>query len=555
MSGKCPVGIYGCVSLFTNVFEYSPNTRCIVFPMLDFDRLNRISFGPKESEISRLGESGWSTYVQEQLSPGPEPEALEKLLHEKRYRWDTDYEQEADDPRPLRYYHQKGAQTCVELWNYRIPKKEMRSPFHETVITTWLKAMHSPWQLREIMVEFWHNHFNVSVDVKDLVAINLASYDKDTIRPHAFGNFRVFLEAVAKSPAMLFYLDNASSNIGPANENYARELFELHTLGKPHYLNHLYNEWDKVPGATRGKAEGYIDEDVYEASRAFTGWTVGLPSLSQDERFSVPLSGDFYYLDNWHDHYQKRILGVEFPSHQGPMQDGLQVLDLLAAHEGTARFVCGKICKWLVSDDPPKSIVKKAVRTWMKNLESPNQIALTLETILLSAEFEAGLGSKIKRPNHMIISYARMLDATLTPVAPLYSWCRKMGFDQFSPPFPTGIPDGAAYWTSSDAVLKRWQTFPKLEEHNHPDDFFHYTILEKIPEEIASLDELLDFLAACLRIGPLEVEIKEELGTIFKEDLDHDSITQLRIKDPNTLEKRSRKMLRLMAMSPEFQKR
>ena len=204
-------------------------------------------------------------------------------------------------------------------------------------VATWVRAVHSKWQLREVLADFWHNHFNVNAEHDDgRIAAMFPAYDRDVIRKHALGNFRQFLEAVAQSRAMLAYLNNAASRASPANENFARELFELHTLGRDHYLNHLYNRWRDVPGAAEGRPAGYIDQDVYEAARAFTGWTIADGTDSEPRRHASPTPAQFHYYDGWHDNYQKRVLGAEFDPNQPPLADGRRVLDLVAFHPGTA---------------------------------------------------------------------------------------------------------------------------------------------------------------------------------------------------------------------------
>ena len=138
---------------------------------------------------------------------------------------------------------------------------------------------------------------------------------------------------------MLVYLNNRSSRAGSANENYARELLELHTLGRGAYLNTLYDRWRDVPGATEGRPQGYIDQDVYEAARAFTGWTIA-DGTGLGGGMALPATGAFTYVEAWHDGYQKRVLGHEFDPFQAPMADGRKVLDLVADHPATAWNVC-----------------------------------------------------------------------------------------------------------------------------------------------------------------------------------------------------------------------
>src|SRR5258708_6681680 len=241
-----------------------------------------------------------------------------------------------DEDRPLTWL----SAPIEKLWPLDDQKtmmahQERIRPAEEVRMASWVKAVYSKWQLREIMVEFWHNHFNINAFQEPRIACTFPIYDREVIRKNCFGNFRTFLEDVARSTAMQYYLDNFSSKASPANENYARELFELHTLGSDFYFNNLYNRWREVPGASNGKPIGYIDEDVYEAARSFTGWTIADGSgIGKGD--NLPNTGRFYYYDGWHDNYQKRVLGVEFDPNQPPLADGLKVLDLVAYHPATA---------------------------------------------------------------------------------------------------------------------------------------------------------------------------------------------------------------------------
>ncbi|MEM7040992.1 MAG: DUF1800 family protein, partial [Bacteroidota bacterium] len=348
------------------------------------------------------------------------------------------------------------------------------------------------------------------------------------------------------------YLDNAFSQAGPANENYARELFELHTLGEDRYYNHRYEKWSQVPGARSGMAEGYLDEDVYEAARAFTGWTVGMPAVVKG---GLPETGEFVYYDPWHDHYQKRILGAEFESHQSPMADGRKVLDMLAAHPGTAQFLCKKICRWFVADDPPQSVVDRAAKTWMAHVDSEDQIARTLRTILLSPEFTEHLGQKIKRPNHLILSITRLTEAKLVPNESVYGWMRALGYYQFASPFPTGNPDGAAYWLDSDAMLKRWQTFAGLENIGAEKGIFAIDLDNIVPETCGSVRELIAVLAKRFWDGTVPKAIRKDLEAIFETDAHGLTFEAMRREKPEQFEVKIKQLLGLMFMAPEFQRR
>ena len=304
------------------------------------------------------------------------------------------------------------------------------------------------------MVEFWHNHFNVNATSQQQISATFPVYDA-IMRKHCLGNFRAFLEDVAKSAAMQYYLSNVKSKASPANENYARELFELHTLGADHYYNDLYNRWREVPGAVQGKPIGYIDQDVYEAARAFTGWTI--EDGSNTGRGTVfPKTGKFTYFDGWHDNYQKRVLGTEFDPNTPPMADGNKVLDLVSGHPGTAVFLCTKLCRRFIADDPPPALIKRVAQVWHQSAGKPDQIACVLQAIILSPEFARMQGRKVKRPFEMIVSFLRATSALVFPNDAAFNALSGTGYKQFEWPTPTGHPDDAQYWLNTNTTLSNW---------------------------------------------------------------------------------------------------
>lgn len=446
-------------------------TQLILFPVSPFliikqmaySILKRLSFGPTPSSLETFKQMGLEAYLEEQLHPDPkEDQILLKKLAQFRF----------DDAEPA--YKGKGFEyldaPAPKLW--KLLEKENDAlhalPSAEVFMVTCLRAAYSKWQLQERLVQFWHNHFNVSIETSEQVAVSFPLYDK-VMRTHCLGNFRDFLEAVAQSPSMLFYLNNATSRASPANENFARELLELHTLGKKRYWNDRYEHWKEVPGATTGLAEGYIDDDVYEAARAFTGWTIADGAWT--EGGDKPNTGEFIYLEAWHDHYQKRILGVEFESHQGPLKDGQQVLDLLAYHEGTAQFVCYKLCQYLVQDAPNEALVAAAVQTWQTQQKAPDQLRQVIRTIVLHASFQTALNQKVKPPFDLFISTVRQLELPFKPNIRLRWILNDMGYPIFTWPSPAGYPNQSSYWLNSSMMLRRWNLFPTLLLHE-----WHYLV-------------------------------------------------------------------------------
>jgi uncharacterized protein (DUF1800 family) len=445
-----------------------------------FSLLGRISFGPTLQDYQTFNQMGFAHYLESQLHPMEAEDALcnarlrSATLHiEYKASEKPDPTKPVDPKKPVNDYPAVNedsplrslAMSPEQLWkiadsSVRMDGKERNRPVQEVRAATWLRAVYSKWQLREVMVEFWHNHFNVNATSAYQISASFPVYDA-IMRRNCFGNFRGFLEDIAKSASMQFYLNNAKSKASPANENYARELFELHTLGADHYYNSLYNRWREVPGAVRGHPIGYIDQDVYEAARAFTGWTI--EDGSNTGRGTVfDKTGAFTYFDGWHDNYQKRVLGTEFDPNAPPMADGKKVLDLVSAHPGTAMYLCTKLCRRFVADDPPSALVKRAAKTFQQSLHRSDQIARVLRTIILSPEFAGMEGRKIKRPFEYTVSFLRGTGANVTPNENLFNNVSGAGYRQFEWAAPTGHPDVADYWLNTNTTLSNWNILPQL---------------------------------------------------------------------------------------------
>jgi uncharacterized protein (DUF1800 family) len=250
---------------------------------------------------------------------------------------------------------------------------------------------------------------------------------------------------------MLYYLNNADSSASPANENFARELLELHTLGAANYLNDRYSDWAAVPGASEGRAEGYLDLDVYEVARAFTGWSVGDGRWLAEGEFA-PRTGRLHYVARWHDPYQKRVLGREFAPNRGPMEDGEEVLDILASHPGTARFICEKIARRFLADDPPDGLVTRMAETFQATSDAPDQIGQVLRVLVLSPEFAAP-PTKLRRPFEYLAAIYRATNAEVTADENGFHWqLSRAGWRQHEFGPPTGHPDRTAAWTGASTL-------------------------------------------------------------------------------------------------------
>jgi len=422
--------------------------------------LGRAGYGARPEDVPEVIQRGFPSWVEAQLQPR---ESEDQAVHERllrlrlriRYAATPNW-QAVDEMRPITLLDKP----IEAVWPLIVQRATMdgaerRRPRDEVTAATILRAVHSKWQLREALVSFWHDHFNVDAYSGDEISVALPSYDRDVIRRYAFGNFRQFIEAVTTSTAMLYYLSNRSSRAGAANENFGRELFELHTLGRQVYLNDRYDRWRSVPGALQGQPAGYIDEDVYESARSFTGWTVEDGTAIDGQR-KLPVTGRFVYVESWHDGYQKRVLGHEFKEFAPAMSDGRKVLDLVADHPATARYVCTKLCRRFLGDTPAPRVIDAAVQTWTKARRANDQIAQTMRVILLSPEFAAARATKLRRPLALVASFARATRLDLMPNEQLWNAIANAGQRMFGWPQPNGLPDDGAYFLGANSMRQRW---------------------------------------------------------------------------------------------------
>ena len=432
--------------------------------------INRLGYGPRAEDYKDLAVMTASGWLDEQLnSPAGDSPAVADRLSKTllRIKYDaSDKGPAMDEMRPLSNL----ALPQENIWRLldeerHLGGQEKGRPRQEVIAATLLRAVYSRYQLREMMAQFWHDHFHVNAFSDDHIGVALPAYDRDVIRKNCFGNFRDMLEAVATSTSMLFYLSNHSSRAGAANENYARELFELHSFGREFYLNDKYDHWRGVPGALEGHPEGYIDQDVYEAARAFTGWTVANGNKIDGER-SLPTTGHFTYVENWHDGYQKRVLATEFDPFDKPMADGRKVLDLIANHPATAQHMARKLCLRLIGPDAPETIIKKSAELWRNQVHAADQISQVVRLIAMSQEFANSRGKKVKRPLALMASYVRTMGFEFTPTDGLFNQISNAGQKLFGALTPVGTPDDNAAFLGTNAMRNRWQLLLGLAQNN-----------------------------------------------------------------------------------------
>ncbi len=422
--------------------------------------LNRLTFGATPDSRAALRAEGLTGWLDAQLGPVSDPD-LEARLAAARlriaYEAGDDGEGHSwaalDDLRPLAALTADPA-TLVPLLDFTKPMdySHRNRPAEEVIAASLIRAVHAKAQLREVMTQFWHDHFNVSATKFEGTAVFFPQYDA-MMRASALGNFRALLGDVARAPAMLNYLGNADSRASPANENFARELLELHTLGAQNYVNDRYANWHDVPGAESGLAEGYLDADVFEVARAFTGWTIG-DGRWIAEGVTAPADGLFHYAEAWHDPYQKRILGREFDANRAAMADGNDVLDILATHPGTALFVCTKIARRLLADDPDSALVAMLAKTFLSASEAPDQIAQVIRALVLSPEFQTP-ATKLRRPFEYLAALMRGSGAEVVSPDASFRWeLAKAGWRQHEFPPPTGHPDRMDAWANTTVLAR-----------------------------------------------------------------------------------------------------
>lgn len=419
--------------------------------------LNRAAYGPRPGEAAEVGRIGIGDWLDDQLAmpaDGPSITAhLANLTLPIRYVAGAG-EQMVDEQRPLTALAMSQAQRWALIDGRRpIAAPERDRPRWEIAVATLARKIAAPDQLRERMVEFWHDHFSVAAQASPHVAVSLPDHDA-RIRRLAFGNFAALLEAMASSPAMLAYLNNRSSRAGAPNENYARELMELHTLGAEAYHPGARG-WRDVPGAAEGRPAGYFDGDVWEAARAFTGWTIAAGQPVDGAR-TLPDSGAFTYVERWHDGYQKRVLGQELNPFAPALAHGRAVLSLCATHPATARRLCTKLARFLLGDPPPPVAITRAVAAFARHRDAPDQIAHTLRALLDGPEITAPHPGRVRRPLDVVVAAARGLTIPLAPNLAVIGEMGRAGQLLFAWPTPDGQTLDADWYLGGGALRARW---------------------------------------------------------------------------------------------------
>ncbi len=418
--------------------------------------LNRATWGPRPEEVERVRQMGRDAWLEEQLHP----QAID----------DSAFEQMAAPQLALFNLSRH------DLYGLNNTYGRLDFLPHELMV---LRAVHSKRQLLERVVAFWSDHFNIPATGDEPAEIIV--YYRDAIRQHAMGKFKDLLLATAKSPAMLLYLDGAYNINDHPNENYARELLELHTLG--------------VDG-------GYTEEDIRQGARALTGWTV-----------HPRTANGFYFNPIDHDYEPKQVLGHKMPAGRG-IEDGLHLLMIAANHPATARFLSFKLCRHFVSDNPPASLVQSTAQVWR---QTDGEIAPVLRHIFTSPEFYAAAGQKLRRPLHYFIGVLRATGARHSHADALYEPLSKLGQMPYGWGPPNGYPDTAEAWISTGGLLERWNAAAFFTQNIHfgPDEVWGWRseLHRRIPPPgaeggPATAGDLVDAVARQVFGAPLSADAR-----------------------------------------------
>ncbi|WP_367847288.1 DUF1800 domain-containing protein [Rhodoferax sp. WC2427] len=407
-------------------------------PVAAYQLSNRLTWGATGATLDQAERLGLGPYLAQQLHPGPAtlPVAVQQQIDALAIS-QTPVVALAQDMEKLRLEanatfavdaDKKAAQQAYQQALNRLGR--------EAATRHLLRALYSSNQVQEQMTWFWLNHFNVHQYKSDLRAL-VGDYEDTALRPHALGKFRTLLGAVAHHSAMLRYLDNAQNAANRINENYARELMELHTLGL---------------GA------GYTQQDVQEMARVLTGVGVNLgpdnPQVRKELQADYVRKGLFEFNPNRHDYGPKTLLGQPIRSRGLAELD--EALDRLARHPATAHFISRKLAQYWLSDNPPPALVERMAQSFLK---SDGDIAATLQTLLSSTEYAQGAGQKFKDPVHYVVSAVRLAydDKPILNVGPMLNWLNRMGQPLYGRQTPDGYALDAAAWSSPGQMATRFE--------------------------------------------------------------------------------------------------
>ncbi|MDB5853623.1 MAG: hypothetical protein JWR22_1664 [Herminiimonas sp.] len=430
-------GVAGCAAPLAPPSAGQANTAIHGAPSpLLARQLNRVTWGINTATLQQADAAGYANWQRNQLHPRPAilPPAVTSQLNAmtiaqqpmERVVADLEVRRKAGDDLPTEEQRADAKRQYQE---------ELARLGREAMSRSLLMALYSPNQLQEQMTWFWANYFNVHMNKRFLRAM-VGDYEEHAIRPHALGHFRDLLRATAHHPAMLVYLDNAQNAANRINENYARELMELHTLG--------------ING-------GYTQRDVQELARILTGLGINVsrdaPRPGRNRQDDYVRAGIMEFNPNRHDYGDKDFLGHRIQGRG--MGEIDEALDLLARSPATARFVSGKIAAYMLADQPGAAVIDRMTRTF---LDTDGDIAAVLQTLFDSPEYKASLGHKFRDPMHYVVASVRLAynDTVILNTAPMINWLRRMGELPFGHQTPDGYALDESAWASPGQMATRF---------------------------------------------------------------------------------------------------
>ncbi|WP_081434046.1 DUF1800 domain-containing protein [Azorhizobium caulinodans] len=414
----------------------APVAAPLVFSPHDIAFVDALTWGANASTMARFHALGVEGWLKEQLHPARDTlpaeaqrqiEALE-ISRRSAPQLVTEFRDRDAALKNLPSPEEKGAAQ-------KVYQADMTARAREAATAAILRALYAPDQLRERMVWFWLNHFNVH-QAKGNLRLLMADYQDNAIRPHALGKFRDLLAATLRHPAMLRYLDNAENAAGRINENYAREIMELHTLGV---------------------GSGYSQKDVEELARILTGVGIAgpnIPRVKPGQEALLIRDGLFEFNPARHDFGDKVLLGRTIEG-QG-FAEVEEALDILSRAPATARHVSRDIAIYFVADNPPEALVQRMADTFQK---SDGDIAAVLATMIRSPEFEASLGKRFKDPVRYVFSAVRLAydDRVILNTQPVQNWLNRLGEGLYNHETPDGYPLVSTAWTASGQMTARFE--------------------------------------------------------------------------------------------------
>ncbi|QUY44169.1 DUF1800 domain-containing protein [Acaryochloris marina] len=427
-SGKI-FNVFLCLMLVFGIWMRSTTGEPVLAASVEADRvhvINRLSFGSSPGDLQHVQAVGIDDYIQEQLSP--RRDSLELKQYPTLLLTPMQLERQYGFRRPGKGKPKLSSQERKQR------RRRSRIPFREASEARLVRAISSPNQLEEVMVNFWFNHFNVSAK-KGRTRLWVGVYEQEAIRPYVFGSFRDLLGATAQHPAMLFYLDNwqntapnspgARGRFKGLNENYARELLELHTMG--------------VKG-------GYSQTDVVSAAKVLTGW--GLPRGRQ----RLHAKQAFVFDARRHDNSRKTFLGQPIQG-QG-IAEGEALLDILATHPATAQHISYKLAQYFVADTPPPALVDRLAQRF---LATDGNIRSVLETLFESEEFNDPqyYGQKFKTPYEYLIAMARATGRPTVKPRLVAGALRQFSMPLYECQTPNGYANTESAWLNPDTTIRR----------------------------------------------------------------------------------------------------